>query len=75
VNTLTGRLYDIFSKLKSLKEIWAILETHHRQKKLVFDYFLVLKFVEYEITNNKTITDQVHEIQMLVSKFSGYQSS
>jgi hypothetical protein len=45
------------------------------QKKLVFDYFLVLKFVEYEITNNKTITDQVHEIQMLVSKFSGYQSS
>jgi hypothetical protein len=46
------------------------LETHHRQKKLVFDYFLVLKFFEYEITNNKSIMNQVHEIQILISKLS-----
>jgi hypothetical protein len=30
LNTLTSRLYDIFSKLKSSKEIWAALETHYK---------------------------------------------
>jgi hypothetical protein len=30
LNTLTIRLYEIFSKLKSLKEIWASLETHYK---------------------------------------------
>jgi hypothetical protein len=70
LNTLTSRLYDIFSKLKSPKEIWAALETHYKQEKSGSDRFLALKFFEYEITDNKPIMDQVHEIQMLISKLS-----
>jgi len=70
LNTLTSRLYDIFSKLKSPKEIWVALETHYKQEKSSFDCFLALKFFEYEITENKPIMDQVHEIQMLISKLS-----
>jgi len=30
LNTLTSRLYDIFSKLKSPKEIWVAMETHYK---------------------------------------------
>jgi len=70
LNILTSRLYDIFSKLKSLKKIWAALETHYKQEKSGSDRFLTLKFFEYEITDNKSIMDQVHEIQMLISKLS-----
>ena len=70
LNTLTSRLYDIFSKLKSSKEIWAALETHYKQEKSGSDRFLALKFFEYEISDNKSIMDQVHEIQMLISKLS-----
>jgi hypothetical protein len=70
LNTLTSRLYDIFSKLKSPKEIWAVLETHYKQEKSGSDRFIALKFFEYEITDNKAIMDQVHEIQMLKSKLS-----
>jgi len=46
------------------------LETHYKQEKSGFDRFLTLKFFEYEITDNKSIMDQVHEIQMLISKLS-----
>jgi hypothetical protein len=70
LNTLTSQLYDIFSKLKSPKEIWAALETHYKQEKSGSDHFLTLKFFEYEITDNKPIMDQVHEIQILISKLS-----
>jgi len=70
LNTLTSRLYDIISKLKSPKEIWAALKTHYKQEKSGSDHFLALKFFEYEITDNKPIMDQVHEIQMLISKLS-----
>ena len=30
LNTLISRLYDIFFKLKSPKEIWAALKTHYK---------------------------------------------
>jgi len=46
------------------------LETHYKQEKSGSDCFLALKFFEYEITDNKPIMDQVHEIQMLISKLS-----
>jgi len=70
LNTLTSQLYDIFSKLKSPKEIWAALETHYKQEKSGSYHFLALNFFDYEITNNKPIMDQVHEIEMLISKLS-----
>jgi len=62
LNTLTSWLYDIFSKLKLPKEIWVVLETHYKQEKSGSDRFFALKFFEYEITDNKPIMDQVHEI-------------
>ena len=70
LNTLTSRIYNIFSKLKLPKEIWAALETHYKQEKSGSDRFLALKYFEYKIIDNKPIMDQVHEIQMLISKLS-----
>ena len=49
LNTLTSRLYDIFSKLKSPKEIWAALETHYKQEKSGSDRFLALKFLSLRL--------------------------
>jgi hypothetical protein len=46
------------------------LKTHYKQEKLGSDCFLALIFFEYEITKNKSIMDQVHEIQILISKLS-----
>jgi len=46
------------------------LETHYKQEKSGSDCFLASKVFEYEITNNKPMIDQVHEIQMLISKLS-----
>jgi hypothetical protein len=57
LNALTSRFYDIFSKLKSPKEIWAALETYYKQEKSGSNLFLALKFFEYEITNNMSIMD------------------
>uniref|UniRef100_A0A1U7XL52 Uncharacterized protein LOC104238824 n=1 Tax=Nicotiana sylvestris TaxID=4096 RepID=A0A1U7XL52_NICSY len=54
LNTLTDRLYDLYCNLKSPREIWTALQT----------YF------EFKIFDTRPIMDQIHELQILVSKLS-----
>ena len=42
LNTLTYRLYDLYSNLKTPKEIWTSFETAYKIEKQGTDKFLVL---------------------------------
>jgi len=57
-------------QIKVTKRNSSCFRDHNKQEKSSSDRFLALKFFEYEITDNKPIMDQVHEIQMLISKLS-----
>ncbi|XP_009798691.1 uncharacterized protein [Nicotiana sylvestris] len=70
LNTLTDRLYDMYQNLKSPREIWTALQSAYENEKRGIDKFLSLKYFEFKMVDTKPTMDQIHELQILVSKLS-----
>ncbi|XP_057993054.1 uncharacterized protein LOC131174037 [Hevea brasiliensis] len=62
------RLYDLFTSVKSPMEIWKSLEFKYNSKKQGVDKFLIMKYFEFQMVDNISVMDQVHELHVLVSK-------
>ena len=45
LNTLSNHLYDLYTSMKSLKEIWNALETKYKTKKVGMNKFIDRKSV------------------------------
>uniref|UniRef100_A0A2N9I2T5 Uncharacterized protein n=1 Tax=Fagus sylvatica TaxID=28930 RepID=A0A2N9I2T5_FAGSY len=68
LNTLSDRLYDLFTSMKSPKEIWEALEFKYKTEKQDADKFLIMKYFEFAMVDNISVMDQVHELQVLMNK-------
>ncbi|KAH7676279.1 RNA-directed DNA polymerase protein, partial [Dioscorea alata] len=68
LNTLSDRLYDLFTSVQSPREIWKALEFKYNTEKQGADKFIILKFFEFTMFDHISVLDQVHELQILVSK-------
>ncbi|KAK0586627.1 hypothetical protein LWI29_009886 [Acer saccharum] len=68
LNTLSDSLYDLYNTIKSPKEIWNTLEYKYKAEKEGTDKFLTLKYFEFTMVDTKPILDQIHELQILVTK-------
>ncbi|XP_057990279.1 uncharacterized protein LOC131172774 [Hevea brasiliensis] len=62
------RLYDLFTSVKSPMEIWKSLEFKYNSEKQGVDKFLIMKYFEFQMIDNISVMDQVHELHVLVSK-------
>ena len=62
LNTLSDRLYELFTSIKSPKKIWEALELKYRTKKQGTDKFLIMKYFEFTMNDNTSLMDQVHEL-------------
>merc|ERR1712080_202498 len=52
LNTLSDRLYDLYTPLKSPKEIWDALEAKYITEKIGTDKFLTLQYFEFEMKDD-----------------------
>ena len=68
LNTLSDRLYDLFTSVQSPREIWNALEFKYNTKKQGADKFLALQFFDFNMVDHISVLDQVHELHILVSK-------
>ena len=68
LNTFSDSLYDLYNTMKSPKEIWNALEYKYKAEKEGTDKFLILKYFEFTMVDTKPILDQIHELQILVTK-------
>ena len=68
LNTLLDRLYNLYTSMKSPKEIWNALEAKYKIKKIDANKFIIQKYFDYKILDNVLVLDQVHELQILVNK-------
>ena len=68
LNTLLDRLYNLYTSMKSPKEIWNALEAKYKIKKIDANKFIIQKYFDYKILDNVSVLDQVHELQILVNK-------
>ena len=68
LNTLSNRLYDLYTSMKSSKEIWNALEAKYKTEKIGTNKFIIQKYFDYKMLDNVSVLDQVHELQILVNK-------
>ncbi|XP_059635342.1 uncharacterized protein LOC132277507 [Cornus florida] len=68
LNTLSDRFYDLYTPMKSPREIWNALEFKYKTEKLGKDKFLIFKYFKFSMVDNLSVLDQVHELQVLVTK-------
>ncbi|XP_071912380.1 uncharacterized protein [Coffea arabica] len=68
MNTLSDRLYDLYTAVKSPKEIWNALEYKYNTMKQGADKFLIMQYFDFRIIENSSLMDQIHDLQVIVSK-------
>ena len=68
LNSLLDHLYDLYTSIKSPKEIWNTLEAKYKTKKIGTNKFIIQKYFDYKILDNISVLDQAHELQILVNK-------
>uniref|UniRef100_A0A2N9HKS3 Uncharacterized protein n=1 Tax=Fagus sylvatica TaxID=28930 RepID=A0A2N9HKS3_FAGSY len=70
LNTLSDRLYDLFTTMTSPKEIWKALETKYKTEKQGTDKFIIQKYFDFKMMDNVSVLDQVHELQIMDHKLN-----
>ncbi|GAV89403.1 UBN2_2 domain-containing protein [Cephalotus follicularis] len=68
LNTLSVRLFDLFTGMKSAKEIWGALEFKYRAEEQGTNKYLIAKYFDFKFIDTKPLLEQVHELQVIVNK-------
>ncbi|KAK5771504.1 hypothetical protein PVK06_047718 [Gossypium arboreum] len=68
LNTLSDRIYDLYMSMQSPMEIWKDLEEKYNIERQGTDNFLMMKYFDFKMLDSIPIMDQVHELQVLVSR-------
>ena len=68
LNTLSDRLYNLYTSMKSPREIWNALEAKYKTEKVSTDKFIIQTHFDYKMLDNVSVLDQMHELQILVYK-------
>ena len=68
LNTLSDCLYDLYTSMKSPKDIWNAFEAKYKTKKIGTNKFIIQKYFDYKMLDNISVLEQVYELQILVNK-------
>ncbi|XP_052627039.1 uncharacterized protein LOC128133582 [Lactuca sativa] len=71
-NSLSDRLYDLYSPVKDPKELWSALELKYKAHEEGTNKYLVSKYLEFQMVDDKPIMEQVHELQVMVNKLNAF---
>ena len=69
-NTLSDRLYDLYASVTDPRELWNSLELKYKAHEEGTNKYLVSKYLEFHMIDDKPIMEQVHELQVLVNKLT-----
>ena len=66
LNGLENTLYNVYSPLKTAKELWDILDKKYKTEYAGLKKFIVGKFLGFKMVDSKTVLSQVQELQVVV---------
>ncbi|KAM0046470.1 hypothetical protein Hdeb2414_s0009g00316711 [Helianthus debilis subsp. tardiflorus] len=69
-NSLSDRLYDLYAPVKSARELWKALEDKYKAHEEGTNKYLISKYLDFQMVDDKSILEQVHELQVLVNKLT-----
>nr|KAJ0204881.1 hypothetical protein LSAT_V11C500270260 [Lactuca sativa] len=58
-NSLSDRLYDLYAPVKDLRELWSTLELKYKAHEESTNKYLVSKYLEFQMVDDKPIMEQV----------------
>nr|KAJ0212114.1 hypothetical protein LSAT_V11C400178980 [Lactuca sativa] len=61
-NSLSDRLYDLYTSVKDPRELWNALELKYKAHEEGTDKYLVSKYLEFQMADDKSIIEQVGAI-------------
>ncbi|GAV78167.1 UBN2_2 domain-containing protein [Cephalotus follicularis] len=68
LNTISDRLYDLFTGMHTAKEIWDAFEFKCKAEKQGTNKYLITKYFDFKMIDTKPFLEQVYELQVLVNK-------
>ncbi|XP_022040365.1 uncharacterized protein LOC110942910 [Helianthus annuus] len=69
-NSLSDRLCDLYTPVKSTRELWKALEDKYKAHEEGTNKYLISKYLDFQMVDEKLILEQVHELQVLVNKLT-----
>ncbi|KAI3437279.1 uncharacterized protein J3R85_005525 [Psidium guajava] len=66
LNGLDNTLYNVYSSLKTAKELWDSLDKKYKTKDARLRKFIVGKFLDFKMVDFKTVLCQVQELQVIM---------
>ncbi|XP_070055021.1 uncharacterized protein [Nicotiana tomentosiformis] len=61
-----GDLYNVYSNVKTSKELWEALEKKYKIEDVGLKKFTAAKFSDYKMVDNKLVITQVQELQVII---------
>ncbi|RVW62744.1 Retrovirus-related Pol polyprotein from transposon TNT 1-94 [Vitis vinifera] len=68
LNALSDRLYDLYTKTNSAREIWEALENKYKAEEEGTKKFLISQYIDFKFFDEKPLLPQIHELQVIVNK-------
>ncbi|XP_049390257.1 uncharacterized protein LOC125854718 [Solanum stenotomum] len=65
LSALEDDLHNNYSAMTTLKELWDALEKKYKTKDACLKNFVVAKFLDYKMSDNKTVGSQMQELQLI----------
>ncbi|XP_073220042.1 uncharacterized protein [Cicer arietinum] len=73
LNGMSDSLFDIYQSSIYAKELWEKLESRYMQEDPTSKKFLVSQFNNYKMVDNKSIMEQMHEIERILNNYKQHQ--
>ncbi|CAM8943434.1 unnamed protein product [Rhodiola kirilowii] len=70
MNCLSDVLYKVYKSKSSAKELWVALDRKYRTENAGSKKYLVGRFLEFSMVDSKTVTSQVHELQLIMHEMN-----
>ena len=65
LSALEDDLYNVYSAMTTSKELWDALEKKYKTEDACLKKFVVAKFLDYKMSDSKTVGSQVQELQLI----------
>ncbi|XP_070036035.1 uncharacterized protein [Nicotiana tomentosiformis] len=65
LSALEDDLYNVYTAMKTLKELWDALEKKYKIEDACLKKFVIAKFLDYKMIDSKTVRTHVQELQII----------
>ncbi|XP_055822156.1 uncharacterized protein LOC129890680 [Solanum dulcamara] len=67
LNGLYGDLYNVYSNMKTSKDLWDALEKKYKTKDVGLNKFIMAKFLDFKMVDSKYVVTQVQKLQVIIN--------